>query len=371
MNIDARITRRQVDAAGLVLDDEAISPVAHLADPVGRGPTLETLLDYLDPILDGDLPPDAYVWGPAGAGKSAVVTALFAHLQPRPSRLGAIVHTATRARPDREPPQSFVYVDARAATTDFGLYHAILDGIVDESVPTQGVRTDTLLTQLRDALAPSSRRAVVAVDHVGEADTYALSALAERLDGLGDSLALLAIGRDRPAALEDPPAKRIEMPAYDTETLISLTRARRFPAPVSRWRRSSRSLPTASEFCARCWTSGPTTARRSRTRPPPSPRTSTFRPGQSNGTCTSSPTTASSSGSGWTARRPAGRRAASSPGSRRRCSDGFTSKGRRDSSRCCPSQTPSPPVTSYLSRCGLPARYERRDGVQQRARQYA
>ncbi|MDS0259713.1 AAA family ATPase [Haloarcula sp. S1CR25-12] len=226
MNIDARITRRQVDAAGLVLDDEAISPVAHVADPVGRGPTLEALLDYLDPILDGDLPPDAYVWGPAGAGKSAVVTALFAHLQPRPSRLGAVVHTATRARPDREPPQSFVYVDARAATTDFGLYHAVLDGIVDESVPTQGVRTDTLLTQLRDALAPSSRRAVVAVDHVGEAETYALSALAERLDGLGDSLALLAIGRDRPAALEDPPAKRIEMPAYDTETLADVVSSR-------------------------------------------------------------------------------------------------------------------------------------------------
>jgi len=44
-------------------------------------------------------------------------------------------------------------VDARAATTDFGLYHAIFDSVVDESVPTRGVRTDALLTQLRGALA--------------------------------------------------------------------------------------------------------------------------------------------------------------------------------------------------------------------------
>jgi len=158
MDIDDRITRRKRDAAGPVTDDEAISPVAHVADPVGRGPALETLLDYLDPVLDGDLPPNAYVWGPAGAGKSAVVTALFAHLGPRSSRPGSIVHTATRARPSHESPLSFVYVDARAATTDFGLYHAILDGVVDEQVPTQGVRTETLVEQLHNALAAPSHR---------------------------------------------------------------------------------------------------------------------------------------------------------------------------------------------------------------------
>lgn len=226
MTLRTRMERRKREAAGLVLDYEAISPVAHVAEPVGRGPVFETLLDYLDPVLDGTVPPNAYVWGPAGAGKSAVVTALFAHLRPRRSRLDSIVHTATRTS-GREPTQSFVYVDAREATTDFGLYHAILDGVVEESVPTQGVRTDTLLDQLRDALAHPTRRAVVAVDHVGEAETYALSALGDRLDGLGESLAWLAIGRRPPADFDcDPPRKRIEVPAYDTETLVDIVSSR-------------------------------------------------------------------------------------------------------------------------------------------------
>jgi Cdc6-like AAA superfamily ATPase len=227
MDLDTRITRRQRDTAGLVHDYEAISPVAHVADPVGRGQVFETLLDYLDPMLDGRLPPDAYVWGPAGAGKSAVVTALFSHLQPRRSSRGAIVHTATRMESRGNAAQSFVYVDARAATTDFGLYHAILDGVVDESVPTKGVRTDTLLDQLRDRLSSSSRRAVVAVDHVGEPETDSLSTLAERLDTLGDSLAWTAIGRAHPTALDSkPPAKRIEIPAYDTQSLVDVVTSR-------------------------------------------------------------------------------------------------------------------------------------------------
>jgi len=102
MNLDARINRRQRDVAGLVLDEALLSPVAHVADLVSRGPTLETLLDYLDPVLDGDLPPNASIWVPAGAGKSAVVIALFTHLRPRPSELGAIVHASTRTQPGRE-----------------------------------------------------------------------------------------------------------------------------------------------------------------------------------------------------------------------------------------------------------------------------
>lgn len=222
MDLDTRITRRQRDTGRLVLDYGALSPVAHVADPVGRGPALETLLDHLDPLLDGGLPPDAYVWGPAGAGKSAVVTALFAHLRPHSSRRGAIVHTATREASGRS--QSFVYVDARAATTDFGLYHTVLDGLVDDSIPTQGVRTEALVNRLRDALA--SRRAVVAIDHVGEAETDSLAAFADRLNGLGDSVAWLAIGRMPPADLDCVPSTCIDVPAYDTATLDDIVTSR-------------------------------------------------------------------------------------------------------------------------------------------------
>ena len=227
MDIDTRIKRRQDDTDGFVRDEAAISPVTHIADPAGRGPTFEALLDYLGPVFDGELPPDAYVWGPAGAGKSAVVTALFARLRRRRSRRESIVHTAARASPGHDPDRSFVYVDARAATTDFGLYHTVLDGIVEEPVPTQGVRTETLLDQLRETLASSPRRAVVAVDHVGESETDTLSTFAERLDGLGDSLAWLAIGRTPPAGLGCvPPTKRIEVPAYDTGTLADIVTSR-------------------------------------------------------------------------------------------------------------------------------------------------
>jgi len=108
MHLDARINRWQRDVAGLVLNEALLRSVAHVADQVSRGPILETMLDYLDPVLDGDLPPNAYIWGPADAGKSAVVTALFTHLRPRPSELGAIVHTAMRTRPGRERSPSFV-----------------------------------------------------------------------------------------------------------------------------------------------------------------------------------------------------------------------------------------------------------------------
>jgi Cdc6-like AAA superfamily ATPase len=219
MDIDTRITRRQRDATGLVVDDEAISPVAHVADPVGRGPVVETLLDHLEPALAGRLPPDAYVWGPPGAGKSAAVTALFAGFQPR--QTGSLVRPASRTRPGREHAQSFVYADARAATTDFGLYHAILDGIVAESVPTQGVRTETMREQLRETLA-AGRQVVVAVDHVGEPETCSLSALAALLDPL-PSLSWVAVGRQHPAELEyKPPAERIEIPAYERETLVDI-----------------------------------------------------------------------------------------------------------------------------------------------------
>jgi len=38
--------------------------VTHVAEPADRGPFLERLLDHLDPVFEGDLPDNAYVWGP-------------------------------------------------------------------------------------------------------------------------------------------------------------------------------------------------------------------------------------------------------------------------------------------------------------------
>ena len=67
MDLKTRIRRRQ-DAGSsprVVRDYEAVSPVAHVGEPTGRGPVFERLLDYLEPTFGGRLPADAHVWGPA------------------------------------------------------------------------------------------------------------------------------------------------------------------------------------------------------------------------------------------------------------------------------------------------------------------
>nr|WP_231896133.1 hypothetical protein [Haloferax sp. BAB-2207] len=70
MDIEARIQRRQRrdGEPRLLVDYDSLSPVAHTDDPVNCGPVLERLLDYLDPVFDGHLPPNAYVYGPKGRG---------------------------------------------------------------------------------------------------------------------------------------------------------------------------------------------------------------------------------------------------------------------------------------------------------------
>jgi len=226
MDIQTRMRRRQSDTDDtLVLEQEAISPVAHVADPVGRGTTLERLLDYLEPMLNGTLPPEAYIWGPAGAGKSAVVAALFAQLQSQQSRPGSIIHTASP--PNRDHPQSVVYVDARSATSDFGLYHAVLDELIETAVPTKGVRTETMRDRLQEALGPCSKQVLVAVDHIGEAETMPLSELAEKFEDIDTGLSWVAIGRSDPASLDSkPPTKRIRIPAYDRQALIDIITSR-------------------------------------------------------------------------------------------------------------------------------------------------
>jgi Cdc6-like AAA superfamily ATPase len=229
MDLKARIRRRQRGGAEarLVLDYDAISPVAHVEEPVGRGPVLELLLDYLDPVFTGELPPNAYVWGPAGAGKSAVVTALFGGLQSQLSRSGSVIHTSTRAATATTEVPAFVYVDSRAARSDFALYHAVLDALLDERVPEKGVGTDTLRSKLRDALRPLSERLVLVVDHVGEPDAPGLDDIRELVDHVTDSVAWIAVGRTPPDELSvQLPPERIEVPAYRDHALVDILTAR-------------------------------------------------------------------------------------------------------------------------------------------------
>lgn len=228
MDLKSRIRRRRRNDGDsrLVVDYDAISPVVHVEEPTGRGPQLERLLDYVEPVFEGRLPPNAYVYGPAGSGKSAVVTALFEQLETQLSGSRSVIHTATRVQSSGTP--TFVYVDARGATSDFALYHAILDGIVEERVPRQGIGTESIRSRLRTALEPYDRNALVAVDHVGEPETFSLGELAGLLDPIDGSVGWTAIGRAGPDGLRDGvmPPERIEFPAYERHALVDIVTER-------------------------------------------------------------------------------------------------------------------------------------------------
>jgi Cdc6-like AAA superfamily ATPase len=225
MNLTERIRRRRESSGDtpLVRDYDAISPVSHVPEPTGRGPILERLLDALDPVFDGDLPPEAYVWGPAGTGKSAIVTALFDHLSTQVTGSSTVIHTATRA--DTGGDLAFVYVDARTADSPFGLYRAVLDALVDEQVPTRGVGTDRLRDRLARELAGGCA-VVVAVDHVGEPATPNLETVADHFSPLA-RLSWVALGRTEPAAVQASlPAECIEIPAYRRHALAHVLTSR-------------------------------------------------------------------------------------------------------------------------------------------------
>ncbi|MFC6960832.1 Cdc6/Cdc18 family protein [Halocatena marina] len=222
MDLRSRIRRRQHSGndAQLILDYDAVNPAVHVEEPTGRGPVPEQLLDYTDPIFHGQLPSHAYVWGPSGSGKSAVITALLTQLDRLLCRSRTAIHTTTRARPDGTP--AFVYVDARRARSDFGLYQTILDSVLEESVPEHGVGVDAISSWLSEHLEPRENRVLVAVDHVGEPDTYSLSELAGTLSPLNDSLSWIAVGRSPPDDLPEIPPEHIEIPAYDDHVLVDI-----------------------------------------------------------------------------------------------------------------------------------------------------
>ncbi len=227
MDLSARVRRRtRVEGTQtLVADEDAISPVAHLPDPVGRGPVLERLLDHLAPAFEGTLPPDVYLWGPKGAGKTAVVTALVAALRRELTEPGSVIHTSTRTETPATP--QFVYVDARTARSPASLYHALLSDLTDESVPRTGVGTDELRGRLERALAPVDAEAVLAVDHVSDPDTPDLDEIRDHLDPVTDTIAVLAVGRSPPDSLVGVvPPDTLEVTAYSRHDLVDVLTGR-------------------------------------------------------------------------------------------------------------------------------------------------
>jgi len=228
MDIDARIKRRRRrdDGPRLVQDYESLSPVAHIDEPSDRGPAFERLLDHLDPVFDGRLPPNAYISGPFGSGKSAIVTALFAHLKQLSTETRSVIHTSTRAASPPSP--GFVYVDMRETTSEFAFYHTVLDTLVEDSVPEHGISTEQLRTRLHDLLNGSRTGVVIAVDHVGEPNSADAEALIDLFAGLPSNVSWLAIGRTDPdqTLLTEYTATSLQIQCYRRQMLVDVLMTR-------------------------------------------------------------------------------------------------------------------------------------------------
>ncbi|PSP83698.1 AAA family ATPase [Halobacteriales archaeon QS_6_64_34] len=228
MDIEARIRRRQRrdDESRLIEEYEPLSPATHVEEPTDRGRLLEQLLDHLDPVFGGRLPPHGYLYGPKGAGKSAVVTALFAKLDRRTIDPDTVIYTTTRVEPTR--PLQFAYVDTRRYTSEFAFYHALVDALTDERVPRHGISTETLRTRLHQQLEASGAGLLLAVDHVGEPGSTAPEVLVDRFSALPSSVSWLAVGRTEPEAtvLADYTAASIRTGPYRRHVLVEVLLSR-------------------------------------------------------------------------------------------------------------------------------------------------
>ena len=220
MRLEDRITRRRRrgETRRVVRDLNPLDPTTHPEEPTGRGSTLERILDVLDPVFDGKLPPHAHIHGPKGVGKSAVVTSLFEQLSRAIPSQQTVIYTSTRT--DATPTTSFAYVDARGASTEFALLHATLDAVTEEPVPSQGVGMESLRERLDNRLS-HDERAVVAVDHVGEPETYAATTAIDLLDDVSPHFSVLTVGRT-PVERDGTDVESIEVQPYKRHDLVDI-----------------------------------------------------------------------------------------------------------------------------------------------------
>ncbi|MFU8866403.1 Cdc6/Cdc18 family protein [Natronococcus sp.] len=220
MNLEERIARRRSAhrTNGIVVNRTHLSPAVHRAEPVGRGPVLEQLLDALEPVFDDELPEPAAVVGPAGAGTSAIVTALLGALNERFGEPTRTIGTTTRAGSSGTVTW-FVYVDARRVGSAFAFYRSVLSMISPDAVPESGVGTDDLRERLCARLSRPDRRAVVAVDHHDEPETLSYNRIRELVEPASESVATLAVGQDEPEGWR---GTTVTVPAYRHHELVDV-----------------------------------------------------------------------------------------------------------------------------------------------------
>ena len=221
MNLEDRINRRlrRNRSRQLVQDYAAFSPVSHPSEPVAREAALERILDALEPAFSGELPRSTYVWGPKGAGKTALVQATFGLLAGVSREQHRGIHTTTRTGRPKTPP--FVYVDAREADSEFSLLAAVLNGLLDRPAPTQGVSTGRIREQISREINGRDG-VVVAVDHVGEPRTHDLTSVAETLATVEGTFVWVGVGRRSPDTCSIDPDQVVEIPAYRRHAMVDV-----------------------------------------------------------------------------------------------------------------------------------------------------
>ncbi|SIR63824.1 Cdc6/Cdc18 family protein [Natronorubrum thiooxidans] len=222
MELQERIARRRSSRTGrqIIVERDHLSPVVHRPEPVGRGPVLEQLLDALESVFDGELPPPVSVVGPAGSGTSAIVTALFDALNERLSEPTRTIGTTTRAG-STGPVTWFVYVDGRRVESAFAFYRAVLSVLASDPVPKSGVGTDELCERLYERLDRPNHRAVIGIDHHDEPEALAYDRIHELLEPVADSVSTVAVGQTVPDDWGDE-QPTVPVPAYRHHELVDV-----------------------------------------------------------------------------------------------------------------------------------------------------
>lgn len=234
MDLSDRIARRRHSRrrGDVFVDREVVSPIAHRSEPVGRGPILEQLLDALDPVFDGGIPPDVTVVGPPGSGKSAVVSALFVALDDALGEADRAIGTTTRAE-SRDLVTRFVVVDARRTRSEFAFYRDVLAAVSSDAIPESGVGTDALRDRLVTHLDRTDRSAVVAIDHHDEPESLTYDRVRTLLVPVEERVSVVAVGEtvrteDSVGNHEshDPDGPVVEIPPYRRHELVDVLTSR-------------------------------------------------------------------------------------------------------------------------------------------------
>lgn len=218
MDLSERIARRQQTTPGqsVITHESALNPAAHLPEPIGRGAVLERLLDALGVVFQGRIPQNVAVCGPSGTGKSAIVTALFSHLNDSFTETSGSIGTTTRSG-SAVPTAQFAYVDTRRIDSTFQFYHAILDTVSSEPVPSRGIGTDELRDRLETEIT-GTRPVVIAVDHV-EDGSVSVDDATELLEPIESSATLLLVCDE---GIDDWSGQVVDVPRYQTHALVDL-----------------------------------------------------------------------------------------------------------------------------------------------------